>query len=57
MTGLRVRSMLVIKWAWIGIVMVLHGGTAQGSTACEGTAGGSTVGNSVAQSGLGGTVR
>ena len=25
--------------------MVLHGGTAQGSTACEGTAEGGTVGN------------
>ena len=38
-------------------VMVLHGSTVPGSTACEGTAGGGTVGNSAAQSGgLGGTV-
>ena len=39
-------------------VMVLHGGTVPGGTACEGTAGGGTVRNSAAQSGgLGGTVR
>ena len=39
-------------------VMVLHGSTVPGSTACEGTAGGGTVGNLAAQSGgLGGTVR
>ena len=37
--------------------MVLHGGIAQGGTACEGTVEGSTVGDSVAQSGgLRGTV-
>ena len=32
-------------------IMILHGGTAQGSTACEGIAGGSIVRNSAAQSG------
>ena len=37
--------------------MVLHGSTAQGGTACEGTVEGGTVGNSAAQSGgYGGTV-
>ena len=42
----------------MALVMVLHGGTVLGGKACEGTAGGGTVGNLVAQSGgLGGTVR